>query len=115
MNDRMKGSDLLWRCDPCLLYYTDLILMKHTCSSISKQAKSSEGVRLSNNHSIFTHISSILTSNFKNLGTSQWIPLCEQGVTVIYLLSEQPNSIAETLLRELTQLSEFEGAFIQVQ
>ena len=74
--------------------------------AINKLSLSGSGVRLPNSHSIFNQISLILTSNFKNLETSQWIPLCEQGLNVVYQLSEQPNSFAEALLRNLSKITE---------
>ncbi len=88
----------------------DLLVAKSTCSAINKLMQSSgQGVRLPNDHSIFNQIAFVLTSNFKNLETSQWIPLCEQGVTLVYQLSEQPNAIGEVLLRDLSQLTNLEG------
>lgn len=94
---------------PALYVATDLILAKHTCSAINKLARCGGGLRLPNGHHFFRQVATILTSNLNNLDTSQWIPLCEQGVTVLYELAEQPNSVAETLLRELSQLASFEG------
>jgi hypothetical protein len=86
-----------------------LILAKHTCSAINKLAQSGGDIRLPNSHSIFSQISSVLIHNFMNLETTHWIPLCEQGVSVIYQLSEQPNSVIEALLKNLSQLCNFES------
>lgn len=93
-----------------LLFCTDLLLAKHTCSAIKKLTELEKGVRLSSNHSLFNQISFLLTSNFNNLETTQWIPLCEQGLNVVYELSELPNTFSEALLRDLSQaLQKFQG------
>lgn len=79
-------------------------MARHTCSAISQVALSKEEFRLPNSHSLFSQISALLTDNFSNLESSQWIPLCEQGLNVVYQLSEQPNKFSELLLRSLTTL-----------
>lgn len=89
--------------------FTDLLLGRHACSAIYKLAQSEKRICLVHNHLLFTQIQLFLTSNFKNMDTSQWIPLCEQGMNVVYSLSEQPNSFSEALLKELSQLSNFQG------
>ncbi len=85
------------------------MLAKRVCFAIKKLAMSDPGVRLPNCHSLFSQILSLLTRNFESIETSQWNPLCEHGLNVVYHLSEQPNLLAEALLKDLSQLIKLEG------
>lgn len=91
----------------------DLLLAKHTYCAINKLAQSGEGIRLPNNHRLSNQILQTLTSNFRNLETGQWIPLCEQGLNAAYQLLEQPILFSEVLLRDLSKmLPKFNGEII---
>ena len=87
-----------------LLGITDLLLAKHTFSAINKLCQGKEVVRLSSDHSLCNQVLHVLTRNFTSLETGQWIPLCQQGLDVVYQLFEQPNMFSETLLRNLSQM-----------
>lgn len=102
---------LLSTCDN----FADVLLAKHTCFAISKLAQSEEAIRLPNNHSLCNQILHIIINNFRNVETSQWIPLCEQGLNIAYQLLEQPIKFSETLLRDLSQmLPKFNGENIHL-
>lgn len=91
--------------------FLDLLLAKYTCSALNKLVQCKHAVRLPLYHTIFDHFLHILTSNFRNTETSQWIPLCEQVLNVVYHISEQPTSFSETLLKDLSQVTFTQGAY----
>ena len=99
-------------CKETYFLPADLLLAKHVYSTVNKLAMSEQGVRLPNNHALFNQLLSILTTNFGNMKTTQWIPLCEQGLKVVYQLSEQPNLFAEALLSDLSQQFNLKGIAI---
>ena len=88
----------------------DLLLAKYTCMALQKlsDGKTQKGqvsgkpFRLPSTHQMFQQMTSILVGELTNLATSQWSPLAKQSITTIYKLSEQPDEVCGSLLRDLS-------------
>ena len=83
-----------------------MLFASHTCSVIgSLKDQCNITCRMPNHHSMFQKIMLLLTTNFTNLGTSQWDPFCGQALDVVYAWAEHPDMFCEVLLRDLSNMT----------
>lgn len=77
----------------------DLVLSRLTCTALQRLSKSHH--RLTSSHEIFVKLGNLLVDTYASLSSSNWCPLTEQAVVTIYLLSEQPDSILENIIKRI--------------
>ena len=54
-------------------------------------------------HPMFSQLNCLLVSQLAATDSQHWCPLAEQGIAMVYKLSEQPDRFAEELLRDLVK------------
>ena len=90
--------------------------MKQTCLALtnicSKSNDLSEPFKLEVTHRLFENLSEIITKNFTNLETNDWIPMSECALTCVYKLADNPVVISETLILRLIEFIGPIGKFL---
>ncbi|XP_078617056.1 condensin complex subunit 1-like isoform X2 [Branchiostoma floridae x Branchiostoma japonicum] len=85
----------------------DMQLAKDTCTALLKLAGSQkrkagcheEPLRFPADHDMFTGLAGILVNGVENLENPYWIPLMEQGLNVVYRLSENPDVVIGNVIK----------------
>ncbi|KAI8500241.1 meiotic chromosome condensation [Branchiostoma belcheri] len=88
----------------------DLLLAKDTCTALLKLAGSQkrkagcheEPLRFPADHDMFTGLAEILVKGVENVSNPYWIPLMEQGLNVVYRLSENPDVVIGNVIKAVT-------------
>ena len=57
--------------------------------------------RFNSSHSLFEQLARIVKESSKSL--SRWFPAAEQAINAIYTLSEQPDQVCGTIIKDMTQ------------
>ncbi|CAH1239876.1 NCAPD2 [Branchiostoma lanceolatum] len=105
----------------------DMQLARDTCTALLKLAGSQkrkagcheEPLRFPADHDMFTGLANILVKGVENLANPYWIPLMEQGLNVVYRLSETPDVVIGNIIKGVAavvlQAREAESAQKQAQ
>ncbi|RMX45777.1 hypothetical protein pdam_00004164 [Pocillopora damicornis] len=87
----------------------DFLLARDTCVALLKLGQThkkpgcsaAEPFRLPPKHTIFERLTEILVSGVCKLDQLVWTPLMEKAITVIYVLAEHPETIAENVIKKI--------------
>ncbi|XP_066028149.1 condensin complex subunit 1 [Pocillopora verrucosa] len=87
----------------------DFLLARDTCVALLKLGQThkkpgcsaTEPFRLPPKHTIFERLTEILVSGVCKLDQLVWTPLMEKAITVIYVLAEHPETIAENVIKKI--------------
>ncbi|CAH3036153.1 unnamed protein product [Pocillopora meandrina] len=87
----------------------DFLLARDTCVALLKLGQThkkpgcsaAEPFRLPPKHTIFERLTEILVSGVRKLDQLVWTPLMEKAITVIYVLAEHPETIAENIIKKI--------------
>ncbi|XP_066297362.1 condensin complex subunit 1-like [Branchiostoma lanceolatum] len=85
----------------------DMQLARDTCTALLKLAGNQkrkagcheEPLRFPADHDMFTGLANILVNGVENLANPYWIPLMEQGLNVVYRLSETPDIVIGNIIK----------------
>eukprot|EP00058_Branchiostoma_floridae_P028443 XP_002613934.1 hypothetical protein BRAFLDRAFT_283981 [Branchiostoma floridae] len=85
----------------------DMQLAKDTCTALLKLGGNQkrkagcheEPLRFPAAHDMFTGLAGILINGVENLANPYWIPLMEQGLNVVYRLSENPDVVIGNVIK----------------
>ncbi|PIK49362.1 putative condensin complex subunit 1 [Apostichopus japonicus] len=90
-------EDFLLARDTCV------VLLKLGGSGKPKASSKAEPLRFPSDHGMFSRLADILVNGILKTSDNHWIPLAEQALKVIFLLSEHPEVITGDIIKRLAK------------
>ena len=74
-----------------------------------EEALKTEPFRLPDTHPLFTRLRTIISDGFVSLEDTNWTPMTERAIHVVYALADHPNDGAAMILKDVVELFRNEG------